>query len=235
MFSPVPAPWRSAAADTKNGNEPQKAQKRVLFCAFCFFIVPFVYFPRFMRIISGKFKSRRLKGTPPAGVRPTSDKLRETLFNVLGARLQGAIFLDACAGAGAIGIEAVSRGAESVYFVEQSRKACQIIRENLQALEIQEGFKIMEMDLIKALNDLDTRFDIAFVDPPYDREDLYERVLEMFASTPRLAANGVLILEHSKRMTLPEPSEKVANIHSLLQAAAEVEPEATRKTNFKWR
>src|SRR5438093_9360263 len=220
MFSPVPAPWRSAAADTKNGNEPQKAQKRVLFCAFCFFIVPFVYFPRFMRIISGKFKSRRLKGTPPGGVRPTSDKLRETLFNVVGARVQGAIFLDGWAGAGAIGIEAVSRGAEFVYFVEQSRKACQFIRENLKALGIQEGFQIMEMDLIRALNDIDTRFDIAFVDPPYDREDLYERVLDTFGRTPHTAPGGVLILEHSKRTTLPEASGKLAKIRSLVQGDA---------------
>src|SRR5205814_5895329 len=133
-----------------------------------------------MRIISGKFKSRRLKGKPPPGVRPTSDKLRETLFNVLGTRVEGAIFLDGCAGAGAIGIEALSRGAGFVFFIEQSRKACQIIRENLKALEIREGFKNMETDLIKALSGLDMRFDIAFVDLPYDREDLYERVLDMF-------------------------------------------------------
>ena len=84
-----------------------------------------------MRIIAGKFKSRRLKGTPPAGIRPTSDKLRETIFNILGPRVEGATFLDGCAGMGAIGIEAISRGAGTVYFVEQSRKACRIIRENL--------------------------------------------------------------------------------------------------------
>src|SRR5437660_9907768 len=136
-----------------------------------------------MRIISGKFKSRRLKGTPPMGVRPTSDKLRETLFNVLGARVQGAVFLDGCAGAGAIGIEATSRGAEFVYFVAQSRKACQTVRENLNALEIQEGFKVMEMDLITALHVLDTRFDIAFNDPPHVREDPYERVRDSYCSS----------------------------------------------------
>src|SRR5437867_3795230 len=170
-----------------------------------------------MRIISGKFKSRRLKGTPPPGVRPTSDKLRETLFNVLGTRVEGAIFLDGCAGAGAIGIEALSRGAEFVYFIEQSRKACQLIRENLKALEVREGFKIMEADLIKALSGLDIRFGIAFVDPPYDREDLYERVLDMFGSTPRLAADGLLILEHSKRQMLPEASGRIRKIRSLVQ------------------
>src|SRR5215468_5764884 len=104
-----------------------------------------------MRIISGKFKSRHLKGTPPAGIRPTSDKLRETLFNILGGRVELAVFLDGCAGVGAIGIEAISRGAGQVYFVDQSRKACQIIRQNLASLEIKQGFKILEMDLIRAL------------------------------------------------------------------------------------
>src|SRR2546423_8997165 len=112
-----------------------------------------------MRIISGKFKSRRLKGTPPAGIRPTSDKLRETLFNILGARVEGATFLDGCAGVGAIGIEAISRGAAFVYLVDQSRKACRMIRENLKALEIDQGVKVLEMDLIKSLNVLEVSFD----------------------------------------------------------------------------
>src|SRR5205809_7715079 len=126
-----------------------------------------------MRIIAGKFKSRRLKGAPPAGVRPTSDKLRETLFNVIGARVQGAIFLDGCAGMGAIGIEAISRGAAFVYFVEQSRKACQTIRENLKLLGVEDGHKILEMDLIKALKVIEAPLDIAYVDPPYESAGLY--------------------------------------------------------------
>src|SRR5689334_11439431 len=114
-----------------------------------------------MRIISGKFKSRQLKGTPPAGIRPTSDKLRETLFNILAPRIDGAAFLDGCAGVGAIGIEAISRGAALVYFIDQSRKACQSIRQNLSSLEISDGFKLMEMDLLRALRLIDVRFDIA--------------------------------------------------------------------------
>src|SRR5262250_2242080 len=130
-----------------------------------------------MRVISGKFKSRHLKATPPAGIRPTSDKLKETVFNILGPRVEGATFIDGCAGMGGIGIEAISRGAEFVYFVEQSRKACQIIRENLKSLDVTSGFKILEMDLAKAL---DVHVDIAFVDPPYDRDDLYEAALSRF-------------------------------------------------------
>src|SRR5689334_19814407 len=143
-----------------------------------------------MRIISGKFKSRQLKGTPPAGIRPTSDRLRETLFNILAPRIDGATFLDGCAGVGAIGIEAISRGAALVYFVDQSRKACQAIRQNLGSLEIKDGFKLMEMDLIRAFRAIDTTFDIAFIDPPYDHEQLYDEVLQWFGASQRLRPDG---------------------------------------------
>jgi 16S rRNA (guanine966-N2)-methyltransferase len=176
-----------------------------------------------MRIISGKYKSRRLKGTPPAGIRPTSDKLKETLFNILGPRVDASLFLDACAGMGAIGIEAISRGASMVYFVEQSRKAAAIIRENLQSLGIEEGYKILEMDLAKAL-DLcrrdRTQFDIAFVDPPYDREDLYTVTINRFANSSLLSPEGILILEHSKREDLAEVSGNLRKFRSLVQGDA---------------
>src|SRR5262245_6009078 len=105
-----------------------------------------------MRIISGRFKSRRLRAIPPAGIRPTSDKLRETVFNVLGVRASGSTFLDGCAGMGGIGIEALSRGASMVYFVDHAHKACRIIRENIQSLEVEEGYRILEMDILKALD-----------------------------------------------------------------------------------
>lgn len=166
-----------------------------------------------MRVISGKFKSRRLKGTPPAGIRPTSDKLKETVFNILGASVEGATFLDGCAGMGAIGIEAISRGAAQVHFVEQSRKACQIIRENLKSLGVEEGFKILEMDLIKALDVIGVQFDIAYIDPPYEREDLYDAALARFRG-------GLLILEHSKRKDLPETAGSLRKIRSLVQGDA---------------
>jgi 16S rRNA (guanine(966)-N(2))-methyltransferase RsmD len=166
-----------------------------------------------VRIIAGKFKSRRLKATPPPGIRPTSDKLKETVFNILGASVEGAVFLDGCAGMGGIGIEAISRGAEYVYFVEQSSKACQIIRENLKSLGVEAGYKILEMDLTKALDLAGVQFDIAYVDPPYEREDLYEAALSRF--------NGsLLILEHSKRTDLPESAGKLRKIRSLVQGDA---------------
>src|SRR5262245_1793812 len=104
-----------------------------------------------MRVIAGIFRSRHLKGSPPAGTRPTSDKLRETLFNVLGNAVEDSIFLDGFAGMGGVGIEALSRGAQQVYFVERSRQACAIIRENLQTLEVKEGVRVIETPIEKAL------------------------------------------------------------------------------------
>ena len=172
-----------------------------------------------MRIISGKFKSRQLKGTPPAGLRPTSDKLRETLFNILGPAVAGADFLDACAGMGGVGIEAISRGARSVCFVDTSRKATAMIRENLETLKIDDGFRILEMDLRKALAVFEggTSFDIAFLDPPYDREDLYTMALESFASRPLLKDGGILVMEHSKRLEPPEGAGSLRRYRLLTQ------------------
>ena len=173
-----------------------------------------------MRVIAGKFKSRRLKGTPPAGIRPTSDKLKETLFNILGSTVDGSTFLDGCAGMGGIGIEALSRGASFVYFADQSRKACRIIRENLGTLNVQEGFRILEMDLIRALNAIDSPLDIAFVDPPYENDELYAACLDRFSNSPLLAPEGTLILEHSKRTELPGAAGHLRRIRSLVQGDA---------------
>jgi len=173
-----------------------------------------------MRIIAGKYKSRHLKGTPPAGIRPTSDKLRETLFNILGSRVDGATFLDGCAGVGAIGIEAISRGAGMVYFVDQSRKACRMVRQNLASLEIKDGYRIIEIDLLRALRLIDTAFDIVFIDPPYDHDSIYTNVLQWFGSSGRLNPEGLLIFEHSKRKVLPEPSGRLHKIRSLVQGDA---------------
>jgi len=171
-----------------------------------------------MRIIAGQFKSRRLKSTPPPGIRPTSDKLRETLFNVLGPRVQDAVFLDGCAGTGGVGIEAISRGAMFVYFVDQSRKACTMVRENLSSLDITDGFQVLEMDLPAALSLYERQgvsFDIAFLDPPYDREDLYTKVLESLGAGS-LIEGGVLVIEHSKRLELPEREGALEKFRSVL-------------------
>jgi 16S rRNA (guanine(966)-N(2))-methyltransferase RsmD len=173
-----------------------------------------------MRVIAGIFRSRQLKGTPPAGIRPTSDRLRETLFNVLGLHVDGCTFLDACAGMGGVGIEAISRGARSVYFVDQSRKACAIVRENLQSLNVKEGFRVLECDLRKALDLLEhegTVFDIVFIDPPYEKDALYAESLRAFGTGSLLADGGILVMEHSKRTQLSEVVGKLRRYRVLPQ------------------
>ena len=171
-----------------------------------------------MRIIAGQFRSRRLRGTPPSGIRPTSDKLRETLFNVLGPAVSGAVFLDGFAGMGGVGIEAISRGARLACFVDESRQACAVIRENLDSLGVEQGFRIMEMKLRKALSLCEQDgvvFDIAFLDPPYDREDLYTEALELFGSRPLV--KDVLVIEHSRRIALPETAGALHRVRLLTQ------------------
>ncbi len=184
-----------------------------------------------MRIIAGQFKSRRLKGAPPSGIRPTSDKLRETVFNILGSRVGGSRFLDGFAGVGAIGIEALSRGAADVYFVDQSRKACRMIRENLESLDVKEGYRILEMDLGRALDVCSragAKFDIVFLDPPYDQKNLYDSSLSLISAKGLLAPGGIAVLEHSKRLDLPDRAARLKKTRSLVQgdaALAFYEPE----------
>ena len=186
-----------------------------------------------MRIIAGQFKSRQLKATPPAGTRPTSDKLRETLFNILGPSVRGCTFLDGCAGVGAIGIEAISRGAQLVVFVDQSRKAVRMTRDNLRALDIAEGFRILELDIGRSLELCareGTVFDVAFIDPPYDRDDIYKDALERFGSRQLLRPAGVLVIEHSKRNDVPEAAGTLRRSRTVVQGDSTLSfyrPEAT--------
>jgi 16S rRNA (guanine966-N2)-methyltransferase len=139
---------------------------------------------------------------------------------VLGPRVENATFLDGFAGMGGIGIEALSRGARMVYFVERSRKACALIRENLRSLEVTEGARVVEAPIDKAL-DLFERdgvtFDIVFLDPPYERESLYTESLADFAARPLLSEGAVLVMEHSKRVEMPETAGKLQRYRALTQ------------------
>lgn len=154
-----------------------------------------------MRVIAGKYKSRRL--IAPAGVqtRPTSDRLRETLFNVVAPRMEGSVWLDLFAGSGAVGIEALSRGARSVYFVESSTAAARVIGKNLHTLKIEDGAEVIERDAANALRMLDAQAvlcDFVFLDPPYRKMGDYEQVLG-FLSQSRLLGEGCqVIAEHDK-------------------------------------
>jgi 16S rRNA (guanine966-N2)-methyltransferase len=154
-----------------------------------------------MRIISGRLKGRRLATPTWDGLRPTSDRLRETLFNVLAGRVEGAFVLDGYAGTGAVGIEALSRGASGVVFVERDGRAAALIAENLRHCGISEGCAIIRADIAR----LDQpggerRFDVILIDPPYNGPDLESCVRR---AAPWLATGGVLVLEHARRRMSP--------------------------------
>lgn len=154
-----------------------------------------------MRIIAGTLKGRRLAAPTWDGLRPTSDKLRETLFNILAPRLAGARVLDGYAGTGALGIEAVSRGAARVVFVERDRRAQALIADNLAHCGVTDGYVIIRASVARALDDLHAdSFDIMLFDPPYDQSV----DADLARAGERLAEGGLLVLEHAKRQTSPE-------------------------------
>jgi 16S rRNA (guanine966-N2)-methyltransferase len=162
-----------------------------------------------MRVIAGKFRSRSLSSLPGTDIRPTSDRLRETLFNVLTAgnpsALEGTVWLDLFAGTGAVGIEAMSRGASMVRFVESSAAAVGAIRRNLKSLGIGSGFEVLERDVTRVLEKL-TAADFVFLDPPYRMESAYERTLAALAEKPV----GLVIAEHQKRF---DPGAQFGVLH----------------------
>lgn len=154
-----------------------------------------------MRVIAGQFRSRPLAAVPGMATRPTSDRLRETLFNVVGPHAVDSVWLDLYAGTGAVGIEAISRGARQAYFVESEKKAARVIRENLQSLKIEEGFEVLEREAIQALRLLDSQAvacDFVFMDPPYDQHGAYEQVLSFLPRSKLIHAESTVIAEHDK-------------------------------------
>src|SRR5579872_6102741 len=141
-----------------------------------------------MRIIAGQFRSRPLRSLRGADIRPTSDRLRETLFNVLTAgnpaALEGSVWLDLFAGTGAVGIEALSRGAKEVHFVERSEAAAEMIRKNLHALGVETGYAIHQEDLPRAFWRMERKrvaADVIFMDPPYRMKNQYADTLRSLA------------------------------------------------------
>jgi 16S rRNA (guanine966-N2)-methyltransferase len=162
-----------------------------------------------MRIISGAHKGRRLEAPDWPGLRPTSDRLRETLFNILASRIESARVLDGCAGTGAVGIEALSRGAAHVTFVDRDRRAIELVERNLARCGIAHGFAIIRGDLGSPGTRLpQSAFDLIFLDPPYDTDP----VAVMRAIGDRLDADGRLIVEHARRRTLPPRVDALAEV-----------------------
>ena len=158
-----------------------------------------------MRVIAGKYRHRALGAPRGLEVRPTSDRLRETLFNVLAAgraeALEGTVWIDAFAGTGAVGIEALSRGAQQVYFLEKAKAPLAALRANLKALGIAQGAEIVERAVTAGLKRLEAAgvaCDFVFLDPPYRMEAAYRETLEQLAESKLLRESSVVVAEHDK-------------------------------------
>lgn len=160
-----------------------------------------------MRVIAGQFRSRQLKSLKGLALRPTSDRLRETLFNVLAPLIVGARFLDVFAGTGAIGIEALSRGASEAVFIESHQPAAALIKQNLASLGIRTGVSVLALDAVRGLEKLaakpNAKFDLAYIDPPYSDAEQYAKVLEAVAKSPLFHPESRIAIEHRRSFDLP--------------------------------
>ena len=179
-----------------------------------------------MRVIAGTYRSRQLTAPRGARTRPTSDRLRETLFNVLAPRIAGARFADLYAGTGAVGIEALSRGAEHVYFAEKAAPAVAAMHENLTSLGIRSGYSIEPRGTAALLNQLAraaSQLDIIFLDPPWEADAEYAATLQ-FLGGPQvaglLAPEALVIAEHSSRTPLPTAYGALDQTRTLMQGDA---------------
>lgn len=162
-----------------------------------------------MRVIAGKFRSQPLTAPKGWDTRPTSDRLRETLFNVLAPRIHGAVFADLFAGTGAVGIEALSRGARQVYFAENAKPALTALRSNLARFKIGPEATVEPrgtLPLLRHLVEQKIRLDIVFFDPPYRDDCAYRTTLAFLGEHPILGANAIVIAEHAHRLQLLPPS-----------------------------
>jgi 16S rRNA (guanine966-N2)-methyltransferase len=164
-----------------------------------------------MRVIAGTLRRRTLEAPPGMATRPTSDRLRETLFNVLAPRIQGARFLDLYAGSGAVGIEAASRGAERVVLVERAAEALKVLRANLESLRLRGGVRVEAVSVAAFLKKVRPEsagfvFDIVFMDPPYEADNEYALALSLLGgeASRLLSQDAVVIAEHRRREKLEE-------------------------------
>ena len=180
-----------------------------------------------MRIIAGKFRSRPLRSMKGMDVRPTADRLRETLFDVLTAgnpgALEGTVWLDLYAGTGAVGIEALSRGAGMVYFVESSREAAELIQANLRSLGVSGGFEIVKGDIVRAVEKFGVQrvaADFVFLDPPYRMQEAYGNTLQKLAESHLLKPAGIVIAEHQKRFDPRDEFQGLSRYRVLKQGDA---------------
>ncbi len=180
-----------------------------------------------MRVIAGQYRRRQLRSLPGTEIRPTADRLRETLFNVLCAgnpeALAESTWVDLYAGTGAVGIEALSRSARMVYFVESYKATADLIAANLKSLGIALGFQILKTDAGKALRQLEANASVAdfvFLDPPYSMQDEYAKTLSALAGSKILRERSLVIAEHEKRFDPGEAFEQLRRYRTLVQGDA---------------
>jgi len=178
-----------------------------------------------MRIIAGSLRRRTLEAPAGLATRPTSDRLRETLFNVLAPRIEGAHFLDLYAGSGAVGIEALSRGAKAATFIERAPAALKVLRGNLARLGVTASFHVHPGNVgayLRKARPGDAGFDVVFLDPPYDEENEYGATLDLLggAASGLLAEHAVVIAEHRRKEKLRETCGRLARTRLLEQGDA---------------
>ncbi len=165
-----------------------------------------------MRVIAGEFRSRQLQSLPGLDVRPTPDRLRETLFNILAPRIKGSVFVDAYAGTGAVGIEAISRGAKQAVFIERNRHAVETIQANLKSLGIRGEGRIVKGPATLHLASI--KGDIVFLDPPYPLEAEYTGAMDVLGANPP----ALVIVQHAVRFALPEKFDSLVRTRIVKQS-----------------
>jgi 16S rRNA (guanine(966)-N(2))-methyltransferase RsmD len=184
-----------------------------------------------MRVIAGTYRSRLLAAPNGTGTRPTSDRLRETLFNILAPRIPACRFADLYAGTGAVGIEALSRGAKQVWFTEKAEPALAAIRENLKALKIAQGFAVEERGTGALLERLAKSaasapgglVDVVYLDPPWEADAEYEKTLHLLGSArgrALLAPAALIVAEHRSKSPLAERYGELVQTRTLKQGDA---------------
>ncbi|MGD0402793.1 MAG: 16S rRNA (guanine(966)-N(2))-methyltransferase RsmD [Candidatus Acidiferrales bacterium] len=175
-----------------------------------------------MRVIAGKYRTRPLKTPGFLGIRPTSDRLRETLFNILGPYVEDSLFIDLYAGTGAVGIEAISRGAREVFFIDRDPDCISLVRQNLASLDIRTGAEVISANALRGLDKLAARHliaDFIFFDPPY-ADAGYSDLLEYLDASHLVAPRGIVIAEHSSKLELPERFDRLERTRLLEQGDA---------------
>jgi len=180
-----------------------------------------------VRVIAGKYRRRKIEGPPAFSLwlRPTSDRLRETLFNILGAEIEESLFVDVCAGTGAMGIEALSRGAREAVFIEADPRGAKLIRKNLEALGVGRGVQVLEADAVAGLKKLSAKHllaDFFYIDPPYEMDAKLLEILEYLDESHLIAPRGLAMVEHRRNMELPERFERLERMRLLEQGDASV-------------